>query len=187
MLAGPKPFPYALLQPRYWVALDPNWDWRTLTIETYPAFFAKSLAAVSPVMDANDADLGRFFARGGKIILFHGFNDGGILPRQSIDYYERVARRQHMSLRQLQAHAQLYLFPGVGHCGGGAAPQPPVDRLSDALVAWVEHGIPPQGLVALQEDAVPMRRSRPICPYPTLAYYKGSGNPDLAASFSCHS
>jgi len=183
MLAGPKPFPYALLQPRFFVFLDPQWDWRTLTIESFPVFFAKSVAAVNPVMGANN-DLARFFARGGRIILFHGFNDAGILPHQSIDYYERVARRQKMTLGELQAHARLYLFPGVGHCGGGAAPQPPVDLMSDALVKWVEKGIPPEGLVAVQEDAV-ARRSRPICAYPALAYYKGSGDPDAAASFEC--
>jgi len=184
MLAGPKPFPYALLQPRFFVYLDPQWDWRTLTIESFPAFFAKSVAAVNPIMATNNDDLARFFARGGRIILYHGFNDGGILPHQSIDYYEQVARRQKMSLGALQAHARLYLFPGVGHCGGGAAPQPPVDLMSDALVKWVEHGIPPQGLVAVQDDAA-ARRSRPICAYPALAYYKAGGDPDAAASFEC--
>jgi len=186
MLAGPKPFPYALLQPRYWVTLDPDWDWRRLTIATYPAFFARSVAAVNPIMAPDLTNLAPFFARGGKIILFHGFNDGGILPQGTIDYYEAVARRLRLSPAGLQAHARLYMLPGVNHCGGGDAPQPPVDRLSDALVDWVEHKVPPHSLVAV-EEGTPTRRSRPLCPWPTLPYYKGRGDPDQAASFTCRS
>jgi hypothetical protein len=185
LLAGARPFPYALLQPRYWVYLDPEWDWRSLTIATYPAFFARSVAAVNPVMAPDEPNLAAFFARGGKILAYHGFNDAGILPHGSIDYYEAAARRTGLSLRQLQAHFQLYMLPGVGHCGGGDAPQPPVDRMLDALVGWVERGTPPHGLVAVQEARDRGPRSRPLCAWPTLPYYRGMGDPDLAASFRC--
>ena len=77
------------------------------------------------------------------------------------------------------------MFPGVGHCGGGDAPQPPVDRMLDALAGWVENGVPPRDLVAVQDGKGVIHSTRPICPYPTLPYYRGSGDPKLAASFVC--
>lgn len=185
LLAGPKPFAYAILQPRYWVYLDPAWDWRTLTIARYPEFFAKSIAAVNPVMAPDPADLAAFFARGGKIMLYHGWNDSGILPHGSIDYYREVARRQHVSLRKLQAQFRLYMLPGVGHCGGGDAPQIVPDRMFDALTGWVEHGTPPEGLTAIQHRPADADRARPLCAWPSVARYSGRGDRDRAESLLC--
>jgi hypothetical protein len=185
LLAGDKPFPYAIVQPRYWVYLDPSWDWRTLTVASYPAFFARSVAAVNPVMGADNPDLSAFFARGGRIMLYHGFNDSGILPQGSIDYYKSVAHRMRLSTRNLQSKFRLYMLTGVGHCGGGDAPQPPVDRMFDALVEWVEKGREPEGLVSFQDNHEGRQRSRPLCAYPALPRYKGRGDPALATSFRC--
>jgi hypothetical protein len=185
LLAGAKPFPYAIVQPRYWVYLDPAWDWRTLTIATYPAFFAESVAAVSPVMAADNPNLAPFFARGGKIMLYHGFNDAGILPQGSIDYYKSVSHRMRLSMRNLRSQFRLFMLAGVGHCGGGDAPQAPVDRMFDALVEWVEKGREPEGLISVQENNGEQRRSRPVCAYPALPRYKGRGDPNLASSFRC--
>jgi hypothetical protein len=185
LLAGPKPFSYAILQPRYWVYLDPSWDWRRLTLADYPAFFARSVAAVDPVMAADNPDLAPFFARGGKIIAYHGFNDGGILPRDSIDYYEAVARQAGRSASALQGDFRLYMLPGVGHCGGGDAPQVASDVLSDALVRWVDQGMAPEGLIATQSYPDGRSRSRPLCAFPALPTYRGKGDPDAAASFVC--
>lgn len=185
LLAGAKPFSYAILQPRYWVYLDPAWDWHDLTLAEYPAFFARSLATVGPVMDADEPDLGAFFARGGKIIVYHGFNDSGILPQGSIDYYEAVARRLRRSTTSLQSDFRLLMLPGVGHCGGGDAPQIAADMLSDALVSWVERGAPPENLMASQTYPDKRMRTRPVCSYPALPRYDGKGDPDRAASFKC--
>jgi len=187
LLAGPKPFAYAILQPRYWVFLDPKWDWRTLSMADYPAFFAKSVAAVNPVMAADNPDLRPFFARGGKIIAYHGFNDSGILPQGTIDYYEAAARATGRSAAGLQSDFRLYMLPGVGHCGGGDAPQLATDALSDALVRWVEDGVPPAGLAARQEYPDGHERTRPVCAFPALPYYRGKGDPNLASSFECRS
>lgn len=185
LLAGPKPFAYAILQPRYWVFLDPRWDWHSLTMADYPAFFARSVAAVDPIMAADNPDLAPFFARGGKIIVYHGFNDGGILPQDSIDYYAAVARRSGRSMTDLQRDFRLYMLPGVGHCGGGDAPQVASDALSDALVRWVEQGVAPDRLIATQRYPGGRKRSRPVCAFPGLPYYPGKGDPDEAASFDC--
>lgn len=183
LLAGPKPFAYAIVQPRYWVYLDPAWDWRTLTVADYPAFFARSVAAVNPAMAADSPDLAPFFARGGKIILYHGFNDSGILPHGTIAYYEAVARR--MSPRRLDSGVRLYMLPGVEHCGRGDAPQLSPDRMLAALSDWVERGIPPQGLTAVQSRPDGRDRSRPVCAWPAAPHYRGGGDPDLASSFAC--
>lgn len=185
LLAGAKPFPYAIVQPRYWVFLDPSWDWRTLSMETFPAFFARSIAAVNPVLAADNPNLRRFFGRGGKILMYHGFNDAGILPQGSIDYTEAVARTMRASPSQLADRLQLIMLPGVGHCGGGDAPQPPVDQMLDALVDWVERGRAPEGLTATQHYPDGHQRSRPLCAFPALPRYRGSGNPDGAANFVC--
>ncbi|MCW3838240.1 tannase/feruloyl esterase family alpha/beta hydrolase [Sphingomonas canadensis] len=185
LLAGTAPFPYAVAQPRYWVYLDPAWDWRGVTIGSYPEFFARSVAAVNPVMAADDPDLDRFFARGGRVMLYHGFNDAGILPHGSIAWYEAVARRMRLSRRGIQSRMQLYLFPGTGHCGGGEGAQPPVERMLDALVDWVEKAAPPQGLTAERAAKDGRGGSRPVCAYPALPYYRGRGDPALASSFRC--
>lgn len=185
LLAGPRPFPYSIVQGRYWVERDPGWDWRTLSLGTYPAFFTKSLALVDPVMAAADPDLTPFFARGGKIIAYHGFNDSGILPQGTIDYYEAVAKALGRPPDDLQSDFRLFMLPGVGHCGGGDAPQVSPDALSDALVKWVERGRAPDDLVATQSYPDGIMRSRPVCTYPALPFYRGSGDPDRADSFEC--
>jgi hypothetical protein len=185
LLAGAKPFPYAIVQPRYWVYLDPAWDWRTLTIATFPAFFAKSVSVVNPVMAADDPDLTAFFARGGKIMVYHGFNDSGILPQGSMDYYKSVSLRTRSSIRNLQSKFRLYMLAGVGHCGGGDAPQPPIDQMFDALVEWVEKGRDPQALVSVEENYGGRPRSRPICAYPALPRYRGRGDPARSTTFRC--
>lgn len=185
LLAGAKPFPYAILQPRYWVYRDPAWDWRRLTMANYPAYFEQSVAAVDPVLAADSPDLSAFFARGGKIIAYHGFNDSGVLPQATIDYYEAVARHAGRSPGQLQSDFRLYMLPGVGHCGGGDAPQISADVLRDALVSWVAQGTPPEGLTASQTYPGGRTRARPVCAWPALPRYRGKGDPDLAASFAC--
>jgi len=185
LLAGPKPFAYAIVQPRYWVYLNPAWDWRQLTMETYPEFFRRSLAAVEPVMAAYDPDLRPFFARGGKIIAYHGFADSGILPQATIDYYEAVSTQLDRSPTDLQSDFRLYMLPGVGHCGGGDAPQISSDFLSDALVDWVERGIEPAGMLANQALPDGKIRSRPVCPYPSSPRYLRAGDPLSARSFDC--
>jgi hypothetical protein len=185
LLAGATPFSFSILQPRYWVYLDPSWDWHTLTMENYPAFFAKSAATVDPVIGAANPDLGPFFARGGKIIAYHGFNDSALLPQGTIDYYQSVARTLGRSPAALQSDFRLLMLPGAGHCGGGDAPQIASDVMSDALVNWVEHGVAPAGLTASQSYPDGRTRSRPVCNFPALPHYRGKGDPDAAASFDC--
>jgi feruloyl esterase len=82
--------------------------------------------------------------------------------------------------------ARLFLAPGVGHCGGGAGPAP--SGVLEALMAWVEDGKAPETLTAMRRDQAGLvTRSRPLCQYPLVAKYKGSGSTDDAANFVCSS
>jgi feruloyl esterase len=132
-------------------------------------------------MDAMNAKLRPFAARGGKLILYHGLADDLLSPYNTIDYFERV--RTVLGASATAAFARLYLVPGMGHCGGGPGPNR-FDALT-ALVAWVEHDTAPKELIAshLREGAA--ERTRPLCPYPQVATYTGSGDSDQAKNFVC--
>ncbi len=117
-----------------------------------------------------------FVNRGGKLLLWHGFNDPGPSPLSTIDYFEAVLR----AVPNANDSVRLYLAPGVLHCGGGAGPDK-FDTLT-AIERWVEHGIAPATLIATKAGS-PL--SRPLCPYPALPRYKGAGDPNDAASFDC--
>lgn len=156
-----------------------TWD-ETLSLETlqFDKATFHQLSELSSLHDVTDPDLSAFRDAGGKLILWHGWEDAAVPPQSSIGYYQAV--QNTMGVEDTQAFARLYLVPGFGHCGGGSA-RAKVDVFG-ALVDWVERDAAPQELIAtLGEEAT---RSRPIYPYPTVARYDGSGNPDEASSFT---
>jgi tannase/feruloyl esterase len=183
MLAGAQPFMISINQPRYWVYLDPTWDWKTLTYDNYGKFFDDTVRAVGPVMATNNPDLDAFRRHGGKLILWHGWSDPGIMPEGTIDYYEKVAKRDGGDYKKTREFARLYMAPGVGHCAGGAGPQP--TGVFESLVKWVEKGEEPTTLLASKALPDGSTRTRPLCAYPTVAKYKGSGSTDDARNFEC--
>jgi hypothetical protein len=180
-LGGVAPFPIATEQPKFWVYFNPSWDWHTLGYRNYLPFFRDSVARVGPLMASDDPDIARFRARGGKLLLWHGFADQLIVPGGTIDYYDRVARR-FGGYERTQDFARLFMAPGVGHCGGGAGPQP--QGLFDAVVDWVEHANPPERILAARTDNG-VTQTRPLCPYPAFARWTGNGSSDDAANFVC--
>ena len=101
-------------------------------------------------------------------------------PDEMVDYYERLIREHGASM---QDFARPFLIPGIAHCQGGAGTDS-WDGLA-ASVYWVEKGQAPQRIVASGTMVFP-GRTRPLCPYPQYAHYSGSGDPENAASFSCH-
>ena len=121
--------------------------------------------------------------RGGKAIVWHGGSDQLITPDGTIDYYKRLLA--HMGGAEKTAQfARFFMAPGVAHCAGGAGPNP-YGQL-DALLSWVEDGKAPATLTAARRDqAGAITRSRPLCLYPQVAKYKGSGSTDDAANFVC--
>jgi pimeloyl-ACP methyl ester carboxylesterase len=135
------------------------------------------LQATAPWINLNS-----FFARGGKILYYHGVSDPWFSALDTVDYYERMARSSG-GLEQVRANSsRAFLVPGMGHCTSGAATLDRFDLLQ-AVVDWVEQGKAPERVIATG-PAFP-GRSRPLCPYPQYAVYKGQGNPEDAANFEC--
>lgn len=157
----------------YIVKNDPSYDLMSFDPERDMAALDSGLAAQ---VHQQNPDISKFIGRGGKLLLWHGFNDPGPSPLSTIGYFEAVRDK----VPAAQDSVRLFLAPGVLHCGGGAGP----DRF-DALTAmerWVEQGTPPASMIATKANQ-PL--SRPLCPYPQLARYKGSGDTNDAASFAC--
>jgi hypothetical protein len=114
-------------------------------------------------------------------VLWHGWVDQLINANGTIDYYDRVVKKSG-GLARTQQFARLFMAPGVSHCAGGPGPQP--QRPFDSVVNWVEKGIAPDTILA-SKSAGGVTQTRPLCPYPAVAHWKGTGSTDDAASFSC--
>lgn len=123
--------------------------------------------------EASSTDLSRFFGRGGKLLLWHGFDDPGPSPFATIDYYERAVKANG------GASLRLFVLPGVQHCMSGPGADT-FDPLT-AMEQWVEKGTVPETMVAKNRMA---SFERPVCAWPKLPYYR-SGAPASAGSFVC--
>jgi feruloyl esterase len=136
---------------------------------------------VGKLANARDPDLTRFRDRGGKILMYFGWADPALNPLMGVEYYEDVLRRMGASTRDF---FRLYMMPGVFHCSGGIGPAC-FDPLAN-LIPWVEHGKAPEAIVASHVgEGGKVLRTRPLCPYPQVARYRGQGSMDDAANFRC--
>ena len=130
--------------------------------------------------EAKNPNIAPFIAHGGKLLLWHGFDDPGPSPLATIEYYENVRQTTGSQTAALDANVRLFLLSGVYHCRGGPGADG-FDSLA-ALDRWVESGPAPDDVIATREDG---KLTRPLCRYPTLPRYKGSGDPASADSFQC--
>lgn len=184
MSAGQVPFAENFY--RYLVFQKPEWSFATMDMERD---VAEAQRRIGYIVNSTNPDLSRFHAHGGKLIQYHGWNDPLISPYNSIDYYETViaqtgnARNRDAALKQTQANHRLFMVPGMLHCRGGDATDT-FDGLK-ALESWVEQGVAPAQLAATKVVDGKVARSRPLCPYPQVATYKGKGSTDDAANFTC--
>jgi hypothetical protein len=178
-----RPNPITLDWFRFFLIQNPQWDWTTLTRGSYEQLWDQSVEQFSAVIATDNPNLRTFRDRGGRIVMWHGQSDPLIYPGGSIDYYQRVI--EHMGGAAKTAEfMRFFLAPGVGHCGGGAGPAP-TGQLA-AVIDWVENGKAPDTLTAIRRDSTgAITRSRPLCPFPASARYKGQGSPDDAANFVC--
>jgi len=120
------------------------------------------------------------YAAHGKLIFYHGLSDPWFSPWDTLEYYEKMGR--DTAANPVQSWSRLYLVPGMGHCGGGGETLDRFDMLT-ALVNWVEKNQAPDSVIAT--GAAFPGRSRPLCPYPQHAEYRGQGDQNDAASFIC--
>jgi hypothetical protein len=169
---------------------DPNWDYRKFDVDRD---MKAAETKMGPILNATDPNLKPFLARGGKLILYHGWCDAAIPAQSTIDYYRSVEKK--IGAKSTRSGVRFFLAPGVQHCGGGAGPNVfgqagPTggDASSDvdaALERWVEQGIAPERIIATRRTAGKVERTRPLCAYPAIARYKGAGSTDDAANFEC--
>jgi feruloyl esterase len=179
----PRPNPITLEWWRFFLNQNPSWDWKTVTRASYEQYWDQSLEEFSAVLATDNPDLTAFRDRGGRIVMWHGQADQLIYPEGSIDYYTRVETRMG-GPQPTRQFVRLFLAPGVGHCGGGAGPAP--SGQFESMVHWVEDGRAPDTLDAIRRDqSGQVVRSRPLCPYPMAAGYKGQGSTDVASNFDC--
>jgi feruloyl esterase len=183
---------------------NPNWNFRMLDFDRDVRI---GDAKAGPVLNATSPDLRSFRASGGKLIQYHGWGDAAIPATSSIKYYETV--RAFLSTYPdartpgappTEDFYRLFLVPGMGHCGGGAGANSfgnggsaaatrgdPERDIFTALERWVEQGVAPDRLVgtgrATDDPSKPL--TRPLCPYPQVAQYRGSGDVNDAANFAC--
>lgn len=169
---------------------DPQWDYRTFDVDRD---MKAAKAKMGPVLDATDPDLRPFLKRGGKLILYHGWCDAAIPAQSTIDYYRSVEKK--IGAKAAQSGVRFFLAPGVQHCGGGAGPNlfgqagpsggSAESDVNAALERWVEQGIAPEQIIATRRSGGAVERTRPLCAYPKVARWKGSGSTDEAANFAC--
>lgn len=178
MVGGPNPHPFSTEPFKYFVFDDPNWDWRTFDFDVDVARTDAKLAASQNAVDPN---LKAFKSRGGKIIMYDGWNADDNIALNSVNYYNSVSKV--FGAKQTDEFLRLFMAPGMGHCGGGSGPNT-FDALT-ALEQWVEQNKAPEKIVASHSTNGVVDRTRPLCPYPQLAQYKGTGSIDDAANFVC--
>jgi feruloyl esterase len=175
--ASPEPGSIDVGMFRYLAHEDPAWDWRTFDLERDTSLIDTKAGFI----DAVNPDLSAFRARGGKLLIYHGWNDGGsggaISPQNSVNYYSSVLTSMGS---QQQDWLRLFMVPGMAHCGGGSGPNQ-VNWMA-ALERWRESGIPPDQLIASRVSDNRVNMTRPICPYPQVATYNGVGSTNDAAN-----
>ena len=170
LLNPPEPMRADLF--RYFLFHDRNWDWHNIDWQRDLDFANEKLG----FMNAVNPDLQHFRERGGKLLMYAGWADPIVPPQDTVAYFDKV----NQAMGDPRDFLRLFMAPGMGHCGAGVGPNQ-FDAVA-ALDEWVTKGAAPEKLIASQPH-----RTRPLCPYPQVARYKGSGSVDDAASFACGS
>ena len=172
-----------------------GWDFHTFNVDREVQAADSKMA---PIVNATDPDLTAFKEHGGKLMLYHGWSDAAIPAGNTVNYYQSV--RSKMGAAGAAEFIRLYMVPGMQHCGGGPGPDvfgefgvpqgDPQHDMEAALENWVEQGAPPGPIIATKYKTGSDRssgvvRTRPLCPYPEVAHWKGNGSTDDAGNFVC--
>ena len=154
----------------------PDYDFRNFDFDRDTGLFDRW----SRLADARDADLSAFREKGGKVIMTYGWADQILQPMMGVEYYERALAANGPDATDF---IRLFMLPGMTHCAGGLGPDQ--NDAVTAVIDWVEAGVVPVRLKARKIVNGEVIRSRPLCPYPEVARYDGSGSIDAASNFQC--
>ena len=162
---------------RWMVFDDPAWTLEQFQLDRdYPL----ALQRIAPTLNADSPDLGAFVRRGGKLVMYQGWDDPVISPADTLGYLDAVRAKLGAAT---DASVRLFMVPGMGHCAGG--PGATDFDMQAEIEKWVEQGQAPAQVLATKPDAGDAPLSRPLCPWPQTAHYKGGGSTRDAVNFNC--
>jgi pimeloyl-ACP methyl ester carboxylesterase len=171
---------------RWMVYGEPEWEVSRFDIDRdYP----KARERMAPIMDSDDPDLSAFTARGGKLMLYHGWNDAMIPAGATLEYHASLRTRLGPAA---DTQVRLFMVPGMMHCGAGSGPTD--FDLLDEMDRWIGSDVAPERIVATQYEPIAVFgpapdakiiRTRPLCAWPKVARYNGTGSTDDAVNFRC--
>jgi feruloyl esterase len=175
LLSTPAPPLLSLGSFEYATYQDANWDWKKFDLDRDTTAADEKFGYVNA-----PPDLSAFKARGGKLLMYHGWNDPAISPENTVNFYTSVGQKTGS---KEENWARLFMVPGMGHCQGGPGP----DQFNKMAVIerWRESNTAPDQIIASHVTGSNIDMTRPLCPYPQVAVYKGVGSTNDAASFSC--
>lgn len=176
---GPGPIPVSTGFFQTMVYPNQDWDYHTFDLDRDTRYAETKLGSM---IDSKDPNLKPFKDRGGKVIMFHAWEESAIPPRGLENYYKSVVESMG-GLEQTQNFARLFMVAGLGMCPGFRDPDSFNTQL--AIEQWVEQGIAPDTIMAKNKVGDVVHRSRPVCAWPKVAIYSGSGDTNDAVNFSC--
>ena len=177
-LGGPKPLGLAISGMQNIVFQNPSWDYHTMNISTD---IERAAQADNGAFFSGDPDLKPFFEHGGKLLMYHGWSDPQVTPWNSVVYYNNVLKT--VGEEKAVDSIALFMVPGMNHCSGGPGTDT-FDKMK-ALVDWVEQGRKPAQILAAHLTNGKVDKTRPLCPFPQVAKYRGDGDPNDTANFYC--
>jgi feruloyl esterase len=159
------------------IVFTPDWDYHTIKV---PDDVERAVKADKGLLYGGDPDVSRFFARGGKLLMYHGWADPLVSPDTSLIMFKQINDAVGSAASNSLA---LFMVPGMGHCQGG--PGTDVFDKTAAIDQWVDTGKKPLSIEAAHLTGGGVDRTRPLCAYPRTAHYTGAGSTDDAKNFRC--